>query len=50
MSDKELIFALGLNLDGWEWQINNDKYVVNEQEGKALAKFILSHKEELLNN
>jgi hypothetical protein len=43
LSKEELVSALGTNLENWTWETENEKYVVNKEEGLALAEFIREH-------
>lgn len=40
LTDKDLVRALGINLANWDWEVSNGKFVINENEGRALAEFI----------
>lgn len=37
LSDKELVMALIINLEGWDWDINST-FKIDEETAKALVK------------
>lgn len=40
LTNEDLVKALGINLANWNWEVSNGKFVINENEGRALAEFI----------
>lgn len=40
LNNIELVRALKINLEGWDWQISNGKFVIDEKTANALIEVL----------
>lgn len=38
LSDTELVQALATNIEGWEFELHNDKFVIDQNTGAAFVR------------